>query len=158
MPGLALLAALTLQSTAFANQAEIPARFTCEGENAAPPLAVAGAPSGTKSLALVVDDPDAPDPAKPTRTWVHWVVYDLPASDGALSESAGQRGKSDFGRSGWGGPCPPVGRHRYFFKLYALDAKLGERGPLTKAELEAAMVGHILEQTELVGTYQKTSP
>jgi Raf kinase inhibitor-like YbhB/YbcL family protein len=151
----ALLAALALQSSAFQAGAAIPAQFTCQGANSAPPLAVAGVPSGAKSLALVVDDPDAPDPAAPKRTWVHWVVYDLPASAGELRASAGRAGKSDFGASEWRGPCPPIGTHHYQFKLYALDTELGDRGALTKAELEQAMAGHVLEKTELVGTYLK---
>ncbi|HTO55235.1 MAG TPA: YbhB/YbcL family Raf kinase inhibitor-like protein [Myxococcota bacterium] len=133
----------------------MPARFTCEGENATPHLSVAGAPSGAKSLALIVDDPDAPDPAAPKRTWVHWVVYDLPVADGELKTSAGRAGKSDFNASDWRGPCPPIGKHRYFFKLYALDVQLGDRGRLTKAELEKAIEGHVLEKTELIGTYEK---
>jgi len=149
----AVLAALALQSSAFEANAQIPTRFTCQGANETPPLSVAGVPAGAKSLALIVDDPDAPDPAKPKRTWVHWVVYDLPASPGELRASAGRAGTGDAGNTGWRGPCPPVGRHRYFFKLYALDVQLGDRGELGKAELEKAMQGHVLEKTELVGTY-----
>jgi Raf kinase inhibitor-like YbhB/YbcL family protein len=163
---LALLAAaaqIALRSSAFADGAAIPARFTCEGDNVSPPLTWNVAPEGTKSFALVVDDPDAPDPAAPKRTWVHWVVYDLPASTrdlgaaGALPEGA-HRGKSDFGEGRWRGPCPPIGRHHYHFKLYALDTELGDRGSLTKLELEKAMEGHVLTRAELVGTYEKTHP
>jgi Raf kinase inhibitor-like YbhB/YbcL family protein len=152
----ALLAALALHATAFEANAPIPARYTCQGEDATPVLSVSDVPSGAKTLALVVDDPDAPDPAAPKRTWVHWVVYDLPPRAGEISPGAGRAGKGDEGKTVWRGPCPPVGRHRYFFKLYALDEALGDRGALTKSELEKAMEGHILEKTELVGTYEKT--
>jgi hypothetical protein len=152
---------MDLTSTAFAPQGGIPARHTCEGEDIAPALAWRGVPSGAKSLALIVDDPDAPDPAAPQRTWVHWVVADLPPNDGGLPEGgrplpAGARdGLNDWGRTGYGGPCPPIGRHRYFFKLYALDTLLPALKEPTKAALEQAMRGHVLAQAELVGTYQK---
>ena len=148
-----ILAALSLHSSAFDANAQIPARFTCQGTNDTPPLTIADVPAAAKSLALIVDDPDAPDPAKPKRTWVHWVVYDLPAKAGELAAAAGRAGTGDAGNTGWKGPCPPIGRHRYFFKLYALDAMLGDRGAMSKAELEKAMQGHVLEKTELVGTY-----
>ena len=138
--------AFALHSSAFAPGAEIPRRHTCEGDDVSPPLAWSDPPAGTQSFALVVDDPDAPDPKAPKRTWVHWVVYDLPASAHALAEDAGSSppsgarvGKNDFGRAQWGGPCPPIGRHRYFFKLFALDAPLGDLGAATKAALERAM-------------------
>ncbi len=160
--GIALALALefALRSAAFADHGAIPERFTCEGDDVSPPLAWSAPPSGTRSLALVVDDPDAPDPAAPKRTWVHWVVYDLPAGAGELAAGAplpggARAGSSDFGASHWRGPCPPVGRHRYFFKLYALDVALGERGALTKADLEKAMAGHVLAQAGLVGTYEQ---
>jgi len=152
---------MKLESSAFAHQGEIPAKHTCEGENVSPPLTWSGAPDGTRSFALVVDDPDAPDPAAPKRVWVHWVLYDIPPAVSALAQGAthapaGSRdGKNDWGKTGYGGPCPPIGRHRYFHKLYAVDTLLGDRGPLTKAELEAAMKGHVLANAELVGTYQK---
>jgi Raf kinase inhibitor-like YbhB/YbcL family protein len=155
---------LEIRSPAFAHGGEIPARFTCEGEDVSPPLAWSGAPDGARSLALVVDDPDAPDPRAPRTTWVHWVVYDLPAASQGLPEAVGRdaapprearQGRNDWQRVGWGGPCPPVGRHRYFFKLYALDVALGDRGAATKAELERAMQGHVLARAELVGTYEK---
>ena len=157
---LALAADLVLRSSAFADHAAIPPRFTCEGDDVSPPLEWSAPPEGTKSLALVVDDPDAPDPAAPRRTWVHWVMYDLPPDAGALAEGAplpkgARAGKSDFGERRWRGPCPPIGRHRYFFKLYALDRSLGDLGTLTKAELEKAMEGHVLARVELVGTYEK---
>lgn len=154
--------ALALTSSAFAAGGSIPARFTCDGKDLSPPLAWTGAPAGTKSFALIVDDPDAPDPKAPKMTWVHWVLYDIPASAGALTEAvapadlpAGTReGKNDWKRTGYGGPCPPVGRHRYFFKLYALDAVLGDLGQPTKAKLEDAMRPHILAHAELMATYQ----
>ena len=164
--GVAAAAAATeqdmkLTSSAFTDHGAIPARHTCEGGDVSPPLAWSGAPAGTKSLALIVDDPDAPDPAAPQRTWVHWIVYALPAGSSGLPEGAGRAppgahdGRNDWGRSGYGGPCPPVGRHRYFHKLYALDAMLPDLGQPTKAALEKAMKGHVLAEAQLVGTYQK---
>jgi len=154
---------LTLTSPAFSHQGEIPARYTCEGEDLSPPLAWSEAPEGTKSLVLIVDDPDAPDPKAPQTTWVHWVLYDIPPSAGGLDEAvAGEalppgtrEGRNDWGRIGYGGPCPPIGRHRYFHKLYALALVLPDLGAATKAELEAAMEGHVLARAELVGTYEK---
>lgn len=156
--------AMTLQLTspAFQPGGEIPARFTCEGEDVSPPLAWSGVPEGTRSLALIVDDPDAPDPAAPKRVWVHWVLYGLPPDAGGLPEGAGNRaaaggardGRNDWGRTGYGGPCPPVGRHRYFHRLYALDTTL-DLGEPTSADLKRAMEGHVLATGELVGTYQK---
>ena len=152
---------LTLTSPNFSHQGEIHTRHTCEGADLSPALAWSGAPSGTQSLALIVDDPDAPDPAAPRRVWVHWVLYNLPASSSGLAEGvkalpAGTReGKNDWNRTGYGGPCPPIGRHRYFHKLYALDTVLPDLDRPTKAQLEKAMSGHVLEQAELMGTYQK---
>ncbi|MDF3838717.1 YbhB/YbcL family Raf kinase inhibitor-like protein [Cupriavidus basilensis] len=156
---------LTLTSTAFANGSEIPAGHTCEGADTSPPLAWSGVPAGTRSLALIVDDPDAPDPAAPLMTWVHWVLYDIPPDGAGLaggiapaSLPGGTReGVNDWHRTGYGGPCPPLGRHRYFFKLYALDAVLPDLGKASKATLEKAMHGHVLAQAALVGTYQKRS-
>jgi Raf kinase inhibitor-like YbhB/YbcL family protein len=153
--------AFMLTSPAFAQGAEIPTVHTCEGKNVSPPLAWSGLPAGTKSLALVVDDPDAPDPAAPKRTFVHWVLYDVPPAATGLLEAVSQllpgtrEGLNDWNRTGYGGPCPPIGRHRYFFKLYALDQPLGDLGPVTKAALERRMEGHVLARAELVGTYQK---
>jgi Raf kinase inhibitor-like YbhB/YbcL family protein len=153
--------ALTLTSPAFEHQGKIPRVHTCEGRDLSPPLAWSGAPAGTRSLALVVDDPDAPDPARPRMTWVHWVLYDLPADSEGLEEGASalppgtREGRNDWKRTGWGGPCPPIGRHRYFFKLYALDTVLPDLGKPTKGDLERAMEGHVLEKTERIGTYQK---
>jgi Raf kinase inhibitor-like YbhB/YbcL family protein len=155
--------ALTLTSASFRDQGEIPTKHTCEGQDVSPPLAWSGLPSGAKSLALVVDDPDAPDPRAPKTTWVHWVLYDVPPSGTGLPEGAragtlpagAHEGRNDWKRTGWNGPCPPIGRHRYFHKLYALDTILGDRGAITKGELEKAIEGHVLERAELVGTYEK---
>ncbi len=150
-----------LESSAFQHNGEIPSVHTCEGEDKSPPLAWSGAPAGTQSFALVVDDPDAPDPAAPKRVWVHWVMYDIPARVTSLPAgtttppSGAKAGQNDWGKPGYGGPCPPIGRHRYFHKIYALDTTLGDRGQLKKAELEAAIKGHVLAQGELIGTYQK---
>jgi len=153
--------ALAITSTAFAGGEAIPARYTCQGEDVSAPLAWKDLPAGTKSLALIMDDPDAPDPAAPKRTWVHWVLYNLPATATGLREAVDSlpegtlEGTNDWGRTGYGGPCPPIGRHRYFHKLYALDVVLPDLGEPTKAELEQAMEGHVLAKAELVGTYQK---
>ena len=155
--------AFVLSSSVFTHQGEIPSQYTCEGSDISPPLSWSGIPEGTKSLALVVDDPDAPDPKAPQRTRVHWVLYNLPPTASGLAErvapeklpSGTGQGKNDWGRSGYGGPCPPIGRHRYFHKLYALDTVLSDWGTPTKKELEKAMEGHILARTEIIGTYQK---
>lgn len=154
---------LTLTSTAFAPDDAIPSRYTCEGKDISPPLAWQDAPAETRSFALIVDDPDAPDPAAPQRVWVHWVLYNIPAGISELGEAvvpkdlpAGTReGLNDWSRTGYGGPCPPIGRHRYFHKLYALDAVLPELARPDKATLEKAMTGHVLAKAELIGTYQK---
>ncbi len=155
--------ALTITSPAFAHNGEIPKKYTCDGDDVSPALAWAGVPEGTKSLALIVDDPDAPDPAAPQMTWVHWVLYNIPPDATALSEAvaptalpAGTReGPNDWNRTGYGGPCPPIGRHRYFLKLYALNTVLPDLGKPSKAKLEKAMEGHILAQAELIGTYKR---
>jgi Raf kinase inhibitor-like YbhB/YbcL family protein len=154
--------ALHLTSSAFVNGGPIPAQYTDDGDNVSPPLAWTGVPHGAKSLALIVDDPDAPDPNAPKRTWVHWVLYNLPPANGSLPADvkdqlpAGtKQGKNDWGRAGYGGPSPPIGRHRYFFKLFALDAMLPDLGSPTKMKLENEMRGHVMEKTELVGTYEK---
>jgi Raf kinase inhibitor-like YbhB/YbcL family protein len=154
---------LTLVSTAFRHGEEIPARFTCDGEDLSPPLAWSDLPAGAQSLALVVDDPDAPDPAAPKMVWVHWVLYNIAASATGLPEAvkpaalpAGTlEGLNDWRRTGYGGPCPPIGRHRYFFKLYALDTALPDLGKPNKARLETALHGHVLGQATLMGTYQR---
>jgi Raf kinase inhibitor-like YbhB/YbcL family protein len=154
---------LSLTSPAFSHQEEIPTRFTCEGEDLSPALDWAKLPPETRSLALIVDDPDAPDPKAPKTTWVHWVLYDIPVSAEGMPEAlkptdlppGTKEGLNDWKRTGWGGPCPPIGRHRYFFKLYALDTQLPDLDHPTKAQLEKAMAGHILAQGELIGTYEK---
>ena len=154
---------LTLSSPDFAHQGEIPARHTCQGQDLSPALAWSNPPAGTQSFALIVDDPDAPDPAAPKMTWVHWVLYNLPADatglPGGVKPSmlpAGTlQGRNDWKRTGYGGPCPPIGTHRYFHKLYALDAVLPDLNQPTKSQLESAMQGHILAQTEIVGLYRK---
>jgi Raf kinase inhibitor-like YbhB/YbcL family protein len=156
--------ALTITSSAFTHNGTIPARYTCDDRDAAPPISWSGAPSGTQSFALIVDDPDAPDPKAPKMTWVHWVLYNIPASATGLPEGTTSRelppgtkeGVNDWKRTGYGGPCPPVGRHRYFFKLYALDTMLPDLGQPTKAKLESAMEGHVLARAELVGTYERS--
>ena len=151
--------ALTLTSGAFDPGGPIPAIHTCDGSDRSPPLSWAGAPPGTRSLVLIVDDPDAPDPAAPQRTWVHWLLYNLPPQPGQLEQGAralpaGTReGSNDWKKTGYGGPCPPIGRHRYFFKLHALDTVLPDLGHPDKRQLEHAMQGHVLEKAELVGTY-----
>jgi Raf kinase inhibitor-like YbhB/YbcL family protein len=149
---------LTITSTAFNAGGAIPAVHTCDGGDSAPPLEWSGAPNGTASFALIVDDPDAPDPKAPKMTYVHWVLYDMPASTtqlrGALPSGA-RVGLNDWKKRAYGGPCPPIGRHRYFFKLYALDTMLGDLGAATKSDVEAGMRGHILAQAELMGTYQR---
>ena len=153
---------MKLTSTVFNAGAEIPGTYTCDGADRAPPLDWAEAPAATRSFALIVDDPDAPDPKAPRTTWVHWVAYNIPAAASGLGEGgrlpAGAReGVNDWKRGGYGGPCPPIGRHRYFFKLYALDTELPDLGGPTKAALEKAMKGHVLAHAELIGTYQKKS-
>jgi Raf kinase inhibitor-like YbhB/YbcL family protein len=145
--------ALKIQSSAFSHNGPIPREHTCEGKDSAPALQWSDAPSGTRSFALIVDDPDAPDPKAPKMTYVHWVLYDLPPT--ATGPTRARDGRNDWKREGYGGPCPPIGRHRYFFKLYALDAMLGDLHSPTKQQLLDAMKGHILEQAELIGTYEK---
>ncbi len=152
---------LTLTSAAFTHRGAIPAKYTCEGADVSPPLTWSDLPPGTKSVALIVDDPDAPDPAAPKMTWVHWVLYNLPPTINGLPEgasalpSATRHGLNDWHNTTYGGPCPPIGRHRYFFKLYALDTELPDLGRPTRLTLEKAMKGHVLGQAELVGIYQK---
>ncbi len=151
---------LTLASGAFRPNQPIPARYTCDGEDVSPPLTWLGVPAGTRSLALIIDDPDAPDPKHPQRVWVHWVVYNLPPdatglAEGAALPSGTQAGRNDWNHANYGGPCPPIGQHRYFHKLYALDTLLPNLKHPTKAQLEQAMTGHILAQAELVGLYQR---
>jgi Raf kinase inhibitor-like YbhB/YbcL family protein len=155
--------ALILTSPAFANNDAIPKQYSCEGTDVSPPLQWSGAPQGTKSFALIIDDPDAPDPRAPKMTWVHWVVYNIPADVHGLPEGAAKsgllpgakQGLNDWERAGYGGPCPPIGRHRYFHKLSALDAVLPDLGHATKAQILDAMKGHVIAETQLVGTYEK---
>jgi Raf kinase inhibitor-like YbhB/YbcL family protein len=152
--------AMQLTSPDFSPNGPIPTVHTCEGPDRAPALAWAEPPAAGKSFVLIVDDPDAPDPAAPRMTWVHWVIYNLPASARALAPGgtlpAGTlEGLNDWKRTGWRGPCPPIGRHRYFFKLYALDTILPDLKRPSKAQVEKAMQGHVLARAELVGTYQK---
>ena len=155
--------ALALTSPVFADNGPIPKLYTCQGKDISPALAWSGLPAGAKSLALIVDDPDAPDPAAPKMTWVHWVLYNIPASATGLAEAIAptalpigtREGTNDWKRTGYGGPCPPIGRHRYFHKLYALDTVLPDLKQPTKAQLEKAMEGHVIGKAVLMATYQK---
>ena len=155
--------ALKLSSPAFRNGGEIPVLYTCDGKDLSPPLTWSNLPEGTQSLVLIVDDPDAPDPAAPKMTWVHWILYNLPRAAGGLPEAATSaklpagtsEGVNDWRRGGYGGPCPPIGRHRYFFKLYALDSVMPDLHRPTKRKLEKAIEGHILAEATLRGTYQR---
>jgi len=152
--------AIRLSSPSFDQGGAIPVKHTCDGEDISPPLAWSGVPEGAKSLALICDDPDAP-----MKTWVHWVIYDIPADTTSLPENlpksetvlgSAKQGKNDFGRTGYGGPCPPPGKpHRYYFKLYALDTELGLKPGATKRELLRAMEGHVLGEGQLMGTYKR---
>jgi Raf kinase inhibitor-like YbhB/YbcL family protein len=154
---------LILTSPAFADNGAIPKQYTCEGTDNSPPLRWPGAPQGTKSFALIIDDPDAPDPRAPKITWVHWVAYNIPADANGLAEGAAKsglpagakQGVNDWKRADYGGPCPPIGRHRYFHKLYALDTVLPDLGHATKARLLDAMKSHVVAEAQLIGTYQK---
>ena len=155
--------ALMLNSMAFENGAAIPARYTCKGLDVSPPLNWDGVPENARSLVLIIDDPDAPDPAAPKTVWVHWVLYNIPPDINTLAEHITSatlapgmiEGINDWQDLGYGGPCPPVGRHRYFHKLYALDIVLEGLNEPSKAVVEAAMQGHIIAQAELIGTCQK---
>lgn len=163
-PSLQEVEPMKLTSSAFHHQGPIDRRYTCDGRDVSPPLSWTDLPSGTKSLALIVDDPDAPDPAAPKMTWVHWVLYNLPPATSGLAEGVSpgelppetRQGLNDWHRTGYGGPCPPIGTHRYFFKLYALDVVLPDLNKPTKAQLEKAMQGHVLAQADLVGTYKRS--
>lgn len=155
---------LSITSPSFTHNGPIPSKFTCEGEDISPALAWSGVPNGTRSLVLIVDDPDAPDPAAPKMTWVHWILYNLPPTVTGLTEGVKpenlpegtQQGLNSWGRQGYGGPCPPIGTHRYFHKLYALDTELTGLNTPDKDRLEKAMTDHILARGELIGTYRKT--
>lgn len=155
---------MTLESPAFSHNGDMPVRLTCDGQDVSPPLAWSGLPDGARSLVLIVDDPDAPDPRAPKMIWVHWVLYNIPPATAGLPEGvppdslpqgAGQ-GLNDWKRTGYGGPCPPVGRHRYIHKLYALDTVLPDLRMPGKAQLEQAMQGHILTEARLIGLYQRS--
>ena len=156
--------ALSLSSPVFTQNGPIPKLYTCQGKDISPAINWTGLPNGTKSVVLIVDDPDAPDPAAPKRTWVHWVLYNIPPSASGLPEgvnatglpSGTRQGRNDWDRTNYGGPCPPIGRHRYFHKLYALDIVLQDLKQPNKATVLEAMEGHVLETAELIGTYQKT--
>jgi Raf kinase inhibitor-like YbhB/YbcL family protein len=155
---------LTIRSPAFAQGGETPRIHTCEGDDVSPALEFAGVPQGAKSLALVVHDPDAPDPASPRMDYVHWVLYNLPPDTKGLPQGVSEaalpkgtlQGLNDWKKTGYGGPCPPIGRHRYFFVLYALDTVLDDLGRPTRQKLERAFAGHLLSKAETMGTYQKT--
>ncbi|MEG3438731.1 YbhB/YbcL family Raf kinase inhibitor-like protein [Pannus brasiliensis CCIBt3594] len=153
------LGKMKLESSAFVTNGAIPSRYTCDGQDLSPPLAWDEPPAGTRSFALICDDPDAPG-----KTWVHWVVYNLPPATRSLPEKVspnatvaggGLQGKNDFGKSGYGGPCPPSGTHRYFFKLYALDRVLELSAGATKARVEEAIKGHVLAEVHLIGLYHR---
>ena len=155
---------MELHSASFAHGAPIPVRHTCDGANTSPPLSWSAVPDGAKSLALIVDDPDAPDPKAPKRIWVHWVLYNIPPSQRELLEGGSRspvprharEGLNDGGNPGYDGPCPPIGRHRYFHTLYALDTVLPDLGQgATRKDLDAAMQGHILASAQLMGTYAR---
>ena len=155
---------MTLSSTTFNHNGEIPSLYTCDGRDISPPLAWKGVPEAAKSLVLIVDDPDAPDPKAPKMRWVHWVLYNLPPNIDDLQQavkssnlpSGTLEGLNDWKRTGYGGPCPPIGRHRYFHKLYVLDKVLPDLETPTKAKLEAVIDGHVIATSELVGTYEQT--
>ncbi|MEK7303068.1 MAG: YbhB/YbcL family Raf kinase inhibitor-like protein [Pseudomonadota bacterium] len=158
-----ILTVLTLTSTSFSHNDTIPSRYTCDGKNISPALNWTGIPEGTQSLVFIVDDPDAPDPAAPKMTWVHWVLYNIPPSATGLAEGISEKnllsgtlqGINDWKRTSYGGPCPPIGNHHYYHKLYALDTVLPDLRHPTKAALEHAMQGHIIAQSELIGRYQR---
>ena len=152
-------AEIKLTSVAFKEGQSIPRTYTCDGVNISPPLDWSGVPKTAKTVAIIADDPDAP-----AGTWVHWVLYNLPAVNIGMVENlpvsenlkaGGFQGKNDFGKFGYGGPCPPSGTHRYFFKIYALDSELPSKAGATKAELMKAMEGHIVLQGQLIGTYRR---
>ncbi len=154
---------LKIASSAFDDGGKIPREYTCEGDDTSPPLSWTGVPWDARSLVLIVDDPDAPDPQAPKMTWVHWVLYNIPPDAPGLAAAMTSarlppgtgEGLNDWQRLGYGGPCPPIGRHRYFHKLYALDTTLPVLDQPTKAQVEAAMAGHVVASAKLIGTYQK---
>jgi Raf kinase inhibitor-like YbhB/YbcL family protein len=152
-----------ISAAKFDHQQEVPKKYTCQGEDVSPAISWANLPKGAKSLVLIVEDPDAPDPKHPKMVWDHWLLYNIPASMTGLSEGAGNKqpeagmrpGLNSWKNTGYGGPCPPIGKHRYFFKLFALDVMLQDLGKPSKVDLEKAMQDHVLAKAELVGTYQK---
>jgi len=150
-----------LQVSAFNNQGDIPAKFTCEGANISPAISWSGVPEGTKSIALIVDDPDAPDPQKPEKVFTHWVLYNIPPTATKLGEAehhfpkGTQHGSNDYSKADYAGPCPPIGKHRYFFKLFALDTNFHFMVRPSRADLEKEMANHILAQSEVIGLYAK---
>ncbi len=156
--------AFIIVSDVFRHKGGIPSDYTCDGRDVSPPLEWSGAPIGTKSLALIVDDPDAPDPAAPKMTWVHWVLYNIPPEINGLAEDVEpsqlpdgiKEGTNNWNRTRYGGPCPPIGTHRYFHKLYALDTVLPDLKKPSKEKLLQAMEGHILAKAELIGTYDRS--
>jgi Raf kinase inhibitor-like YbhB/YbcL family protein len=158
-----LAMAFTVMSLAFDDGCDIPPKYTFDGENISPPLAWSGVPEGTQSLVLIVDDPDAPDPAAPQRIWTHWLLYNIPPETTFLPEDikavdlppGTKEGLNDWKRTGYGGPRPPIGKHRYFHKLYALDSVLPNLGNATRSEVEKAMQGHVVEQAQTIGLYQQ---
>ncbi len=154
---------ITLTINAFNNNGDIPSKFTCDGSDISPEMSWTNIPFNAKSLVLIVDDPDAPDPDNPKMTWIHWVLYNIPAVEGNLKEGISAidlprgtlQGLNDWGKTGYGGPCPPIGTHRYFHKLYALDVVLSNLNRPTKADLLKAMSGHVIDSIEVVGLYKK---
>ena len=154
---------MTIESPAFEHNGEVPTVYTCDGRDISPELRWSGVPEDAKSLVLIVDDPDAPDPDAPKMTWAHWVLYDIPADATGLPQDVApddlpegtRHGTNNWERTGYGGPCPPIGRHRYFFKLYALDKELGNLGGPTSDELTEAMEDHVLAEAQLIGTYSR---
>jgi Raf kinase inhibitor-like YbhB/YbcL family protein len=154
---------MKITSSAFVHNGQIPKPYSCEGRDISPPLDWSEVPANAKSLVLIVDDPDAPDPAAPRMTWVHWLLYNLPVACPGLPEAlrllpdGTLEGLNDWKRVGYGGPCPPIGRHRYFHKLYALDVVLPDLQKPDKKQLEQAMQGHVIAEAQLIGTYQKES-
>ena len=146
-------AGMKITSAVFGQNTMIPSKYTCQGEDVSPPLAIEGIPPGTKSLALIIDDPDAP-----MGTWVHWVLFNIPVTNQIAEGSIpGKQGRNDFGKNDYGGPCPPSGTHRYFHKIYALDTILDLKEGVSKKEVERAMEGHILDKAEIIGLYKKTN-
>ena len=156
---------LKLKSNAFVDDGAIPEKYTCEGIDVSPPLHWENVPEQAKSLVLIIDDPDAPDPKAPKTTWVHWVLYNIPVDVNELTENASaatlpqgaEQGLNDWKNIGYGGPCPPIGRHRYFHKLYALDSVIEGLHKATKKQIEAAMKGRIIAETRIIGTYEKSA-